>query len=77
MATELHSFQIPYLGSTAWAHLASHVQCQRKPPARMRVEQAVADSFEEAKNLVKLQQLCQEWEMNYICLTFEEKDEEF
>ena len=40
------------------------------------MEQAGADSFDEAKSLVKLQQLCQEWEMDYICLTFEEADED-
>jgi len=86
VSAELHSFEINSLGSicggqlglpTAWTRLASHVERQRQPLARMRVKHALAEFFGEAKNLVKMQQLCQEWKMDHICLTFEEADQEF
>jgi len=86
VSAELQSFQIPFLGSswvgkfgqsTAWSDLASHVERQGQPLARMCVDHAMAECLGEAKNLVKLQQLCQEWKMDHICLTFEEADQEF
>jgi len=86
VSAEVQSFQIPFLGSnwvgkfgqtTAWSDLASHVERQGQPLVRMCVDHAMAESLGEAKSLVKLQQLCQEWKMEYICLSFEEADEEF
>jgi len=86
VAATLHSFEIPGLGSfcdgelgqsTAWAHLASHVERQRQPLVKVKVEEARAESLEEAKDLVKLLQFSQEWDVDFIHLAFEEADNEF